>query len=182
MNDQEFPSTTPLLLMGIFLAILGVISIATPAVAGTAVIVVIGGLLLLAGVVQVVSGLRTEAGLSKLPPVILGVITAIAGLGVLGHPLLGLKFLTLLLAIFFTVEGIWKVIASFSYRPAAGWLALLLSGLVTLVLGILIYSEWPMSGLWAVGVLVGVDLLMTGISVIAVATTIKQLQQLKAAE
>jgi uncharacterized membrane protein HdeD (DUF308 family) len=109
---------------------------------------------------------------------VLGVITAIAGLGVLGHPLFGLTFLTLLLVIFFIVEGFWKIIASFSYRPATGWWGILASGIVTLVLGVLIWRQWPVSGLWAVGVLVGVDLLMTGISLVTLASTVRHLKKL----
>ncbi|NIO42670.1 MAG: HdeD family acid-resistance protein, partial [Burkholderiales bacterium] len=82
---------------------------------------------------------------------------------VIGHPLLGLTFLTLLLVVYFLIEGIWKVIASFRYRPATGWLWLLISGVISLVLGWLIWMQWPISGMWAVGVLVGVNLLSTGI-------------------
>ncbi|QDS97559.1 HdeD family acid-resistance protein [Adhaeretor mobilis] len=178
MASQDLPDTTSLTIMGVFLIVFGIIAIATPAVAGTAVVMVIGGILLIAGVAQIVSGLRSDGWSSKLPPLILGAITSLCGLGLLGEPWIGMKFIALLLAIFFTVGGIWKVIASFSYRPASGWLALLLSGILTLVLGVLIWRQWPLSGLWAVGVLVGVDLLTTGISIVAVASTVRRLKSL----
>jgi uncharacterized membrane protein HdeD (DUF308 family) len=176
MSDRELPNSTSLILVGILSIIFGLVAMASPAVAGTAVVIVIGALLLVAGVVQIVSVFRSEGWSSKLPPVILGVITGLAGLGVLGHPLLGLTFLTLLLVIFFIAEGVWKTIASFSYRPAPGWLAMLASGIITLVLGILIWRQWPVSGLWAVGILVGIDLLMTGISLVALGFTVRQLR------
>ncbi|MEE2936902.1 MAG: hypothetical protein VYA84_13025 [Planctomycetota bacterium] len=70
-----------------------------------------------------------------MPPLVLGLITTLAGLGVLGHPLLGLESLTLLLTAFFVVAGLWKMIASFGYRLATGWLAMLFSGVITLALG-----------------------------------------------
>jgi uncharacterized membrane protein HdeD (DUF308 family) len=178
MTDPQQPITTPLTLMGILSMILGVIAIASPAVAGTAVVIVIGSLMLVAGIIEIVSGLRSEGWSSKLPPLVLGLITAVAGVGVLGHPLLGLKFLTLLLLVFFLIEGIWKIVASFAYRPAKGWLAILLSGILTLLLAYLIWSQWPVSGLWAVGILVGVDLLTTGISLVALASTLRQLNKL----
>ncbi|MCP4889755.1 HdeD family acid-resistance protein [Rubripirellula sp.] len=176
MNENRTPATSALTIMGILLVIFGVLAIGTPAVAGTAVVIVIGVLMLVAGIVQIVSGLRSEGFSDKLPPLVLGLITTLAGLGVLGHPLLGLEFLTLLLTAFFIIEGIWKIIASFGYRPATGWLAMLFSGVITLALGGLIWKQWPMSGLWAVGVLVGVDLLMTGFSLIAIAATIRGLR------
>jgi uncharacterized membrane protein HdeD (DUF308 family) len=80
------------------------------------------------------------------------------------------------MAIFFAVEGIWKIFASFRYRPASGWLALFASGIVALVLGLIIWRQWPISGLWAIGVLVGVNLVMTGISMIAIAMTVRRLK------
>jgi uncharacterized membrane protein HdeD (DUF308 family) len=164
--------------MGVLLIILGVLAIGTPAVAGKAVVLVIGAMLLLAGIVQIFSGLRSEGWFNKLPPLILGVIVALCGLGLLGEPWVGMKFIALLLAIFFVVEGIWKIIASFSYRPASGWLLILASGVITLFLGLLIWKQWPVSGLWAVGILVGVDLLMTGISMVALASTVRRLKSL----
>jgi len=162
------------MMTGIVLAIFGVIAIATPAVAGTAVVMVIGVVLLVAGVVQFVQGFCEESWSSKLLTMVLGLLAVVCGIGVLGHPILGLTFLTLLLAIFFVVEGIWKIIASFSFRPASGWLFMLASGILGLVLGAIIWSQWPVSGLWAVGILVGVDLLVTGISMIALAMTVRR--------
>jgi len=178
MTDRNMPATAPVTLMGIMLILFGVISIATPAVAGQAVVMTIGAVLLVAGGVQIVSGLRSEGWSSKLPTLLLGVITSAGGLGVLGHSLLGLSFLTLLLAIFFVVEGIWKIIASFSYRSASGWFAIFVSGVLTLVLGGLIWCQWPVSGMWAVGILVGIDLLITGISMVVLAITIRRLKSL----
>ena len=177
MSTNNLPQTKHFMLTGIVLIVFGVIAIATPAVAGKAVILVIGGVLLVAGLVQLVQGWRAESWSSRLPPLILGLLTAGCGLGVLGHPVLGLKFLTVLLAVFFVVEGIWKIIASFSFRPAPGWLFMLASGALGLVLGMLIWRQWPLSGLWAVGILVGIDLLVTGVSMLALSITVGHLNK-----
>ena len=80
MSDHMEPNTTALMILGILTTILGIVAIATPAVAGTAVVIVICILLVIAGVVQFISGLRTEGWSHKLPPLILGVITSLAGL------------------------------------------------------------------------------------------------------
>jgi len=178
MNDLKALNTTPLLMMGVLLILLGVVAIATPAVAGTTVIIVVGVMLLLAGIGQVISGFRSEGMTHRLPPIILGLITAAAGIGVLAHPILGLKFLTILLMAFFIFEGVWKIFISFSYRPATGWLGMLFSGIFSLVFAWLIWVQWPVSGMWAVGVLVGVDLLMTGIALVAIAYTVRQVRRL----
>ena len=180
MTDQEAASATSLTLTGVLLIVFGVIAIATPAVAGKAVVMVIGAVLLIVGIVQIVSGLQTEGWSSKLSPLILGVIAALCGLGLLSEPWIGMKYIALLLAIFFVMEGLWKIIASFSYRPASGWLMILLSGVIALVLGLMIWRQWPVSGLWAVGILVGVDLLMTGISLVALASTMRRIRNVAA--
>lgn len=177
MNERELPSTIPLFLMGVLLIVLGILAIATPSVAGEWVVLVIGVMLILAGVIQVVTGLRSEGWSRRLPPLMLGVISLLCGLGLVSEPIIGELAITWIMAAFFIIEGIWKVFASFNYRPAAGWIALLLSGVLTVGLGYLIYQQWPLSGMTAIGVLVGVDLLVTGISMVMVARTMRQLKR-----
>jgi uncharacterized membrane protein HdeD (DUF308 family) len=158
--------------LGIVLIALGVAAVLTPAVAGSAVVIVIGFILLIAGIVTVARGLKAEAGVEKAMGLILGVITALAGIAVIGHPLFGLAFLTLLLVGYFVVEGVWKIVVSFRYKPATGWNWLLASGVLSLLLGLLIWSQWPVSGMWAVGVLVGVNLFGTGLALVTLASTL----------
>lgn len=97
-----------------------------PAIAGGAVVIVIGLILLVAGAVQVARGLKAEAWTEKILATVMDVITVLAGILVIGHPLLGLAYLTLLLVAYFVAEGIWKLVASFRYRPATGVLSLIL--------------------------------------------------------
>ncbi len=176
MSDIELPKIgKSLKWLGVALVILGIISIIAPVIAGKSVVILVGLTLLAAGIAQLVSGFRAEAWSEKVMPVLLGIVTTIAGLGVIGHPLLGLGFLTILLICFFIVEGVCKIIVSFNYRPAEGWFWLLLSGVLSLVLAWLIWSQWPMSGVWAVGVLVGVNLISTGMSLIVLVSSVRQL-------
>lgn len=174
MAQESLPATRNLKWLGWALVILGILAIVAPAVAGGAVVITIGLILLVAGAVQIARGLKAEAWSEKVLATVMGVITVLAGIMVIGHPLLGLAYLTLLLVAYFVLEGIWKIIASFRYRPATGWIWLLASGVVSLILGLLIWSQWPVSGLWAVGVLVGVNLLATGIALVTLASTVKE--------
>lgn len=177
MSDKSLPGTKFLMLTGIVLIVLGIVAIASPAFAGKAVVYVIGGLLLVTGVLQFVGGFREKALHSKLMPMVLGIISAICGVAVIGHPFFSMAVLTMILAIFFLVEGFWKIIASFSFRASSGWLAMLLSGVLAIVLGLIIWSQWPISGLWAIGVLVGVDLIMTGASMVVISITMRRVQK-----
>jgi len=160
--------------LGIVLIALGVAAVLTPAVAGSAVVIVIGFILLIAGIVPIVRGLKAEAGMEKAMSLILGIIITLAGIAVIGHPILGLAFLTLLLVGYFVAEGVWKIVVSFRYKPATGWKWLLASGALSLLLGLLIWSQWPVSGMWAVGVLVGVNLFGTGLALVTLASTLNK--------
>jgi uncharacterized membrane protein HdeD (DUF308 family) len=148
--------------VGIALIVLGIAAILTPAAAGGAVVVVIGIILLAAGIAAAIRGLQAKGGMEKVLGLVVGVVTALAGVAVLARPLFGLSLLTLLLAGYFMVDGVCKIVVSLRFRAVSGWTWLLVSGGLSLLLGVLIWSQWPMSGLWAVGVLVGLNLMSTG--------------------
>jgi uncharacterized membrane protein HdeD (DUF308 family) len=175
MGNERRSSVEHLRWLGIVLIALGVIAVLTPAVAGSALVIVIGSIMLIAGIVPIVRELKAEASMEKAMGLTLGIITALAGIAVIGHPVFGLAFLTLLLVIYFVAEGVSKIVASFRYKPATGWKWLLASGVLSLILGLLIWKQWPVSGLWAVGVLVGVNLLGTGLALVTLASTMKSL-------
>jgi uncharacterized membrane protein HdeD (DUF308 family) len=170
MADKNMLEVKNVRWLGIALIVLGVIAILTPVIAGSAVVIVIGVVMLAAGISQIARGLGAPAWSEKILTTTLGVISVIAGLLVLGHPILGLTFLTLLLVGYFLIEGVWKIVISFQYRPAAGWAGLLISGVLSFLLGWLIWKQWPVSGIWAVGILVGVNLLSTGIALMTLSS------------
>lgn len=173
MSDRKLPSGNSLLFTGVALLILGLTALISPAWAGQTVFYLIGGLLLITGIGQFLLGWNDETKSGQVGRMTLGIFTALAGLAVLIHPVFGAGALAAILAIFFVVDGIWKIITSFSYRPASGWLAFLGSGILSLALAWMLWKQWPFSGNWAVGVLVGINLLSTGISLIAIALTWK---------
>jgi uncharacterized membrane protein HdeD (DUF308 family) len=117
---------------------LRILAVVAPVVAGSALVILIGFILLIAGTVPIVRELKADASKERTVGLILGIITALAGIAVIGHPLFGLAFLTVLLVGYFVVEGAWKIVVSFRYRPATSWKWLLASGVLSLVLGLLI--------------------------------------------
>ncbi len=173
MTTTPGPLVKNLKWLGIAMAVLGIVSIMAPVVAGSAVVIVIGTVMLVAGVAQLLNGLRSEAWSEKILATVMGVISILAGILVIGHPLLGLGFLTLLLVGYFIAEGVFKILVALRHRPADGWGWLLASGVVSLLLGVMILNQWPISGTWAVGVLVGVNLLGTGMALLTLSSTIQ---------
>jgi uncharacterized membrane protein HdeD (DUF308 family) len=106
---------------------------------------------------------------------LLGELSILCGLIMLGRPLLGLASLTLVLAVYFLVDGIFQIITAFQIKPNEGWGWVLLSGLAASLLGLLIWSQWPFSGVWAIGILVGINLFMSGWSMIACGGTAREI-------
>jgi uncharacterized membrane protein HdeD (DUF308 family) len=145
----------------------GMLAIGSPLIAGLSVAVVVGALLLVNGVFQVVHGFGVPGWKGKTFMILIGALTVIGGGMMLARPLLGLKMLTLVLAIYFVMEGIMTIMMAFQLKPEKGWGWALFSGIVSLLLGMMIWRQWPMSGVWAIGTLVGVRMLMSGWGMVA---------------
>lgn len=175
MKDREFPRTMPLFLLGSVLTLLGCLAFAAPSVAGTWVIGVIGVVLLIAGIIQLVTGWWAERWSQKIAPIVIGLVSTIAGSGLLAEPWIGSTMVIWVMSIFFVAGGAWKVITAFSYRPAKGWLLLFFSGFIAVGLGYWMFTRTGEEGLEIIGVLAGIDFLLTGISMLSVAITVRQL-------
>jgi uncharacterized membrane protein HdeD (DUF308 family) len=174
MNNTLTPSSGRLKTLGFISIALGIIALASPAVAANAVIIVVGLTLLASGIAQVIHGFSGSTWKDRGMPIILGVITCLGGVFILTHKLFGLGVLSLMITIYFVVEGLWKIIASFKFRPNPGWIWFLIGGIFSLVLGLLIWNQWPLSGIIAVGILVGADLLTTGITLVMLGSAVKR--------
>jgi len=157
-----------LIALGGGLVILGFLAVGAPLITGVAVAIMVGTCVVVAGLLQVVLSFKAGSLGRGILAAILGVLSIVAGLLMIGHPLLGLGFLTLLLAGYFIVHGIFEIFHGLNLRPLAGWGWTLFGGIVTVLLGILIWRQWPLSGAWAVGVLVGIHILFSGWSAIMV--------------
>jgi uncharacterized membrane protein HdeD (DUF308 family) len=97
------------------------------------------------------------------------------GIYLISHPVLGLAGLTLVMAIFFCAIGVADIIAWFSTRKSGGSGWMLLNGIVTLVLGFMVWNRWPATSLWFIGTLVGISLFMAGMSRLMMALTLRKL-------
>ena len=168
------PKINRLTWLGWAVMVLGLLAIVSPLTAGTATVILVGLILLIAGLAQLLAAFRADqSGSSRVLTAMLGAITAVAAVFVLAHPLLGLRFLTFLLVAYLVCEGFWKIIVSLRSMHAAGYLWLLASGILSLLLALLIWQQWPLAGTSAAGILVGVNLVGTGIALLAFAGSIK---------
>lgn len=166
------PSAGWVTVLGIFLVIFGFLALGTPLLSGVAVAVVVGALVLGGGIAQVVYAFRASSLGRGILGFVIGIVTTLCGLFMLGHPLFGLASLTLFLAAYFIIEGFCRIFFAFDVRPLKGWGLTLVGGVVSVILGLLIWNQWPLSGEWAIGVLFGVNLMMGGWTMIALGTAV----------
>jgi len=143
---------------------LGLFAIVEPGVAGLAIAFLVGWLLIFGGIAHLIAAFSGGGAGRVIWHVLIGIVYIVGGIYFLTHPLLGLGTLTLLLAGIILAEGVFEIIAYFRMRRESGSRWLLVNAVITILLGGLIWFHWPSSSVWAIGTLVGVNLLMTGIS------------------
>lgn len=151
-----------LLALGILMIILGVFAIALPQVATIAVQFALGWILVIGGIAEGIHAFMAQGWRGFLFELLSAILYLVVGILLLTNPVGGALALTIVLAAFLIVEGIFKIIMAFRVRDHRGWGWLLASGVLSVILGVLIWAEWPVSGLWVIGLLVGIQLVFTG--------------------
>lgn len=161
-------NATLLIVLGILMVIFGVFAIASPMITGVAVAMFVGALMLVTGVMRIIAAFKSGQWGSGIFGTLIGLLGIAAGVILLAQPMLGLATLTLLLAAYFLASGICEIVIAFKAKPEKVWGWMLFGGIVSVILGIMIWSQWPVSGAWAIGVLVGIHILMIGFTMIFV--------------
>jgi uncharacterized membrane protein HdeD (DUF308 family) len=163
-SDIVRHASTWSILCGVALIVLGVLAVASPALAAVAVNAVISWLIVLAGVVHLSLAFYAHKAGSVLWKLLVGLAYAFFGVYLIAHPSLGVVSLTLVLASLFLLEGIFDIALFFQMRAIGGSGWILADGIITLALGLMIYLQWPSSSNWAIGTLVGVSLIISGVT------------------
>ena len=159
---------------GILMFICGILAIAMPLASSISIVIVLGWLILVMALWHLVFAFQSRGTRAVLWQVLLALLYGVIGFYMLAKPLLGILSLTLVLAIFLLIEGVLEIIFYFQARDLrnAGWI--LFDGIVTLLLGILIYAHWPSSSVWVIGTLVGVSLIFSGLSRFMLALAVRK--------
>lgn len=158
--------------LGILMIILGIVAIASPVVTSIAAEVVLGWLFIIGSIVQLfyAFGTRRMDG-SMWINFLLGLLYLGVGVLLLANPLVGVISLTLFIGIFYFVDGVFRVFMAFRLKPRRRWGWVLINGILMIILGILIWSQWPFNAPWILGILVGLGLLFSGIMMLTYGTT-----------
>ncbi|ODA68958.1 acid-resistance membrane protein [Methyloligella halotolerans] len=149
-------------ILGILLIILGAVAIAFPFLTTIATKIFIGWLFLIGGIVQIFHAFSTKGWSEFFLNLLMGVLYLIAGAWLAFFPLTGIITLTIFLAAMFAIQGVLEIAMGLRMRPHDGWGWMLFAGIVALAVGIMIVMNLPTSAAWAIGLLVGINLVMTG--------------------
>ncbi len=158
-----------LLALGLLMSALGVIGFVMLPWLTLVTVWWIGALLLVGGGAQVVDAFSEKNWGPFALHLLIAVLYMVAGAIVIWNPVLGALTLTLMVAVALMVIGVLRCIMAFQVRPAGNWWLLLLSGLLSIVLGVMIYGQWPTSAIWVLGLFLAIELLSEGIAFIALA-------------
>ena len=166
-----------LLALAILLVILGLLAIAAPVYATFAVQALLGWILIIGGIAQGIHALMVRGWGGFLFELLGALLYLAVGALLLVNPVEGALALTIVLAAFLIVEGVFKIVLAWRVRGHPRWGWLLASGILSLILGALIWAEWPSSALWVIGLLVGVHLLFTGWALLMLALAARAWRQ-----
>jgi len=162
------------LAFGIVLMLLGVVAIGRSVKATVVSMVFFGWLLVIASVIQFVEAFMVGHWAGFFLHLLIAILFGVVGLLMVVRPLISAEALTFLMSVFFLLGGLYQLFAAlWTHLPGWGWHAL--NGIISAVMGVLILAQWPISGLWVIGLFVGIDLLFYGWAWVALALDLRKM-------
>jgi uncharacterized membrane protein HdeD (DUF308 family) len=162
------------LALGIVLIVLGTIAIGSTFVMTIASVFFFGWLLIIGGVMEVIHAFWHKRWAGFFLDLLTGILYVVAGWMMVTNPAESALLLTLIIAMFLVFEGVFRIVAALAARyPHWGWV--MFNGIISLILGIMIWRQWPYSGLWVIGLFVGIEMLLNGWSLVMLSLTGRRL-------
>jgi uncharacterized membrane protein HdeD (DUF308 family) len=168
-------STTWSIVLSVLMMITGVVAIFIPPIAGLAVTLMFGWLLIFTGALHLGFAWRGHGAATVVGEIVLAVLYAAIGFYMLARPVAGLASLTLAIAAYLFAKGVLEGILAFKLRPIEGSGWLMFDGILTVVIAAMIASAWPASAAWVVGVLVGVAMFSSGLARLMLSVAVRRI-------
>jgi uncharacterized membrane protein HdeD (DUF308 family) len=150
--------------LGVALLLLGVFALGDVVAVTLISTIFIGAMLLVGGVFQVVHAFMVKTWSGFLLSMLGGIVYAVGGLLIMDEPVQGALVITLFLIAALMIGGILRIVVAVRHREMSGWWLMILSGLISVLIGFLLFVSFPWSGLWVLGTLIGVELLVQGVT------------------
>jgi uncharacterized membrane protein HdeD (DUF308 family) len=164
LTDDLRGATTWSIVVSVLIMIAGFLAIALPLIAGIAITLIVGSMLIFTGVLHIVFAFRAGQARMTVWQVLLGLVYGFIGVYILMNPAAGLAGLTFAIAVYLFVEAVLELALGIQLRPAPGTGWLIFDSIITFILAVMIWSTWPSSAAWVVGVLVGISMLFSGMT------------------
>ena len=166
LNEQ---TRAPLRVAGYIAIALGVLALLSPFLAGLVVTLVLGANFLVGGILEAIASFRAERWTGTIGLLLFAIVSIVAGLVIFAHPLLGLTTLTLVAILSLLIAGLAKIF--WAFKVTDGRWFLVLSGILSILVAGMLYTNFPFSAAWALGVLIGVNLIVEGVTLLGFART-----------
>jgi uncharacterized membrane protein HdeD (DUF308 family) len=150
-------------IFGIIAIILGILCLLAPVLTGVWTLTLMGLFVLAAGIVRMIWAFQAGSFGKGLLMFAIGGLTLLCGIALVANPLFASGVLTVMLAVYFIFDGISEIVGGIRLRPGSGWGWMLFGGIVSILLGIMIWAQFPLSGVWAIGILLGIKLFFVGL-------------------
>jgi uncharacterized membrane protein HdeD (DUF308 family) len=137
----------------------------------------LGVLVLAGGIVRIIWAFGSGSVGKGLLVFAIGVLTLLCGIGLLANPLFASGILTIILAVYFVLDGMFEIVAGINRRPGSGWGWMLFGGIVSILLGAVIWSQFPLSGIWAIGILLGIKLVFVGLIMVTAGSAVRSMSK-----
>jgi uncharacterized membrane protein HdeD (DUF308 family) len=148
--------------LGIIYVIVGFIALGSVVTATAASVLVVGAMMIVAGVVEIINAFQIKSWGKFLVWALLGLLYIVAGFVAFENPLLAAVVLTLILGASLVASGLVRIFLAFSMKRETPWIWVALSGVITLLLGLIILARWPVNSVYILGLFLGIDLIMAG--------------------
>ena len=167
-----------MLALGILMVLLGFAGLGATFVVTLATVTFFGFLFIIGGVIQFIEAIRLKETKSPIGGVIIALLYIISGIIMVRNPLLASATFTLFIAWSLILVGFSHAFLAFKMRGINGWVWMFINGVVSFLLGVIIWSHWPVSGLWVIGLFIAIELLLNGWSMIMLSFAVKNVTEL----
>jgi uncharacterized membrane protein HdeD (DUF308 family) len=163
--------------LGVVYLVTGLIALGSVIMATVASVLVVGVMMIVAGVAEVINAFQVKGWGKFLLWLLLGALYIVAGFVTFENPLLAAAVLTLVLGATLVASGVMRIVLAFGMKQEMPWIWVALSGLITLLIGLIILAHWPVSSLFVLGLFLGIDLVMAGAGWIGIGLNLRRGRQ-----
>jgi len=163
--------------LGVLLIALGIFAWIEVVAVTLAGVILLGAAMLVGGVFQIIHSFAVRGWSGFLLHVLMGVLYIIGGFLIMAEPVQGAVVVTVFVAVCLAIAGIMRMVLAVQHRELTGWWLMLFSGLITLLIGLLLYAALPWSGLWVIGTLIAVELVIQGITWVQFGLMLRRMPQ-----